>query len=210
MSTPVDICNLALARLGDEANVQSISPPDGSTQAALCAQFYPIARDTLLSMRQWTFATVRAQLALLVGDTYHSPWAYAYALPNQCLSVLKVLAAGAEHDVEVGGGATLQPFRVEALADGQVAVLTNTPDAVAVYTRRVEDAGKFPPLFVDALSWLLASYLAGAIIKGDAGRTASRATTEAFQQVLGTASMRDAAQQYVPANVSASWISARG
>jgi hypothetical protein len=65
-------------------------------------------------------------------------------------------------------------------------------------------------LFVDAMSWLLASYLAGAIIKGDAGRAASRATTEAFQQVLGTASMRDAAQQYVPARVSASWISARG
>ena len=52
MSTPVDICNLALARLGDEANVQSISPPDGSTQAALCAQFYPIARDTALTMRR--------------------------------------------------------------------------------------------------------------------------------------------------------------
>lgn len=210
MSTPVDICNLALARLGDEANVQSISPPDGSTQAALCAQFYPIARDTLLSMRQWTFATVRAPLALLVGDTYHSPWARAYALPNQCLAVQKILEADAAHDVAVSGSAVSQPFRVEALADGQVAVLTNTPDAVAVYTRRVEDAGKFPPLFVDALSWLLASYLAGAIIKGDAGRTASRATTEAFQQVLGTASMRDAAQQYVPARVSASWISARG
>jgi len=49
-----------------------------------------------------------------------------------------------------------------------------------------------------------------AIIKGDAGRAASRSTTDAFQQVLGTASMRDAAQQYVPASVSASWISARG
>lgn len=209
MSTPVDICNLALARLGDEANVQSISPPDGSTQAALCAQFYPIARDTLLSMRQWTFATVRAPLALLVGDTYHSPWAYAYAVPNQCLAVLKILEADAAHDVAVSGSAVSQPFRVEALSDGQVAVLTNTPGAVAVYSVRVEDAGKFPPLFVDALSWLLASYMAGAIVKGDAGRTASRATTEAFQQVLGTASMRDAAQQYVPANVSASWISAR-
>jgi len=99
---------------------------------------------------------------------------------------------------------------VESLGDGQVVVLTNVADAAAVYTRRVEDTAKFSPLFVDAMSWLLASYLAGAIIKGDAGRTASRATTEAFQQVLGTASMRDAAQQYVPANVSASWISARG
>ena len=210
MSTPVDICNLALARLGDEANVQSISPPDGSTQAALCAQFYPIARDTLLSMRQWTFATVRAQLALLVGDTYHSPWAYAYALPNQCLAVLKILEMDAPDDVAMSGSVTGQPYRVESLGDGQVVVLTNVADAAAVYTRRVEDTAKFSPLFVDAMSWLLVSYLAGPIIKGDAGRTASRATTEAFQQVLGTASMRDAAQQYVPANVSASWISARG
>ncbi|HNB43398.1 MAG TPA: hypothetical protein PLL72_04295 [Burkholderiaceae bacterium] len=210
MSTPVDICNLALARLGDEANVQSISPPDGSTQAALCAQFYPIARDTVLAMRQWTFATVRAPLALLVGDAYHSPWAYAYAVPNQCLSLLKVLEADASHDVEVSGATTPQPFRVESLEDGQVAVLSNTPGAVAVYIMRVEDAGRFPPLFVDALSWLLASYLAGPIVKGDAGRAASRATTEAFQQVLGTASMRDGAQQYVPVSVSASWIQARG
>ena len=210
MSTPVDICNLALARLADEANVQSISPPDGSTQAALCAQFYPIARDTLLSMRQWTFATVRAPLALLVGDTYHSPWAYAYALPNQCLAVLKILEMDAPDDVAMSGSVTGQPYRVESLGDGQVVVLTNVADAAAVYTRRVEDTAKFSPLFVDAMSWLLASYLAGAIIKGDAGRTASRATTEAFQQVLGTASMRDAAQQYVPARVSASWISARG
>ena len=82
-----------------------------------------------------------------------------------------------------------QPFRVEALADGQVAVLTNTPDAVAVYQRGWRTLAS-SPLFVDALSWLLASYLAGAIIKGDAGRAASRSTTEAFQQVLGTASMR--------------------
>ena len=31
MSSDVDICNLALARLGDEANIVSISPPDQQT-----------------------------------------------------------------------------------------------------------------------------------------------------------------------------------
>jgi len=33
MSSDVDICNLSLARLGDEANVVSISPQDQSSQA---------------------------------------------------------------------------------------------------------------------------------------------------------------------------------
>ena len=36
MSSDVDICNLALARLGDEANIVSISPPDQSAQAGYC------------------------------------------------------------------------------------------------------------------------------------------------------------------------------
>ena len=34
MASVVDLCNLSLARLGDEANVVSIEPPDGSAQAA--------------------------------------------------------------------------------------------------------------------------------------------------------------------------------
>lgn len=29
MASEIDICNLALARLGDEANVASIQPPEG-------------------------------------------------------------------------------------------------------------------------------------------------------------------------------------
>lgn len=50
MASEVDICNLALARLGDNATVASIDPPEGSAQAEHCARFYAIARDSLLEM----------------------------------------------------------------------------------------------------------------------------------------------------------------
>ena len=35
MASEVDICNLALAHLGDAATVSSINPPEGSIQAAM-------------------------------------------------------------------------------------------------------------------------------------------------------------------------------
>ena len=59
MSSEIDICNLALARLGDDATVASIDPPEGSAQAEQCARFYSIARDTMLEMHDWRFATKR-------------------------------------------------------------------------------------------------------------------------------------------------------
>ena len=40
MASEVEICNLALARLGDAATVVSIDPPEGSAQAEHCAMFY--------------------------------------------------------------------------------------------------------------------------------------------------------------------------
>jgi hypothetical protein len=210
MSTEVTICNLALARLGDEANVQTISPPDGSAQASQCAQFYPVARDTLLTMRPWSFATVRTALAPLVPDGVHTSWAQAYAMPANCLLMRKVLEPDAADDVGVAGVAAGREFRVEAREDGQVVVLTNTVGAVGVFTKRITDVAKFSPLFSDALAWLLASYLAGPIVKGDAGRAAALRAQEAFSATMSAAGGTDASQQKLPDRVLASWLAARG
>ena len=49
MSSVVDICNIALSRLGDRATVTSIDPPEGSAQADHCRRFYPIALKTILA-----------------------------------------------------------------------------------------------------------------------------------------------------------------
>ena len=70
MSSVIDICNLALSHLGDTATVASIDPPEGSAQAEHCSRFYPVARDAMLELFNWKFATRRATLALLTADSW--------------------------------------------------------------------------------------------------------------------------------------------
>lgn len=61
--TNVDICNMALSLIGEAPTVESISSPAGSPHAALCALWFPKAREQALSAHDWTFASARAELA---------------------------------------------------------------------------------------------------------------------------------------------------
>lgn len=203
MASALDICNLALAHLGDSANVSSIDPPEGSAQAEHCARFYPVARDSLLEMHNWSFATRRVQLALLAEDI-DTAWSYAYAAPNGMVKPIAVLLDGSTNDADA------QPYITETLSTGLVIIYTNAENAVLRYVARVTDTTKFTPLFVDALSWLLASYLAGPIIKGDSGVQAGRACFQTFTGQYQRAAGSDANLQNVRKNHVPDSIKARG
>lgn len=183
MASVVNICNLALAHLGDSANIVAISPPDGSAQAAYCAQFYPIARDALLEMHAWDFATKREALALIVGVSPSALFSYQYAIPSTMVKAWVLNSAQEEFSEQSF------PFILETLADGSKALLTNTPDAILKYTFQVTDTTKFSSNFVNALSWLLASYLAGPITK-DIGKKSE--ATKVFKAELALATTADA------------------
>ena len=86
MASETDVVNLALSHLGDLANVQSITPPDGSIQAELAARFFPHVRDTLLEMHTWGFATTCSALASLTNTS--TRWGYAYAKPNDMIRMI--------------------------------------------------------------------------------------------------------------------------
>lgn len=198
MPSAVDIANLALSHLGDEATVASIDPPEGSAQAEHCARWYPIARDELLELHDWSFASTRAALPLLAAGV--PQWAYAYARPAGAVRVLAVLDKDATDDVQPVPGApvyTPQPFVCEAMADGTQAILTNQAGASARYTLRVTDPTRFSPLFVTALSYLLASKLAGPVMKGAEGRKAALDLRTYFDRVaLPQARVSDANQRH--------------
>jgi hypothetical protein len=222
MASAVDICNLALAHLGDVATVASIDPPEGSAQAEHCQRFYPIARDSLLEMHSWGFSTKRATLALL-GSNWPE-WRYAYACPNDMLNVLAVLDKEAADDYSVPipqpysniatvnagqGFYTPQPFSVEALDTGAQVIYTNVENATLRYTARVTDTTRFSPLFVEALSWLLASKLAGPILKGDAGAAMSQNCMRMFLSVYGRATASDSNQRRTNIQQSVGWMANR-
>lgn len=201
MASEVDICNLALARLGDTATVASIDPPEGSAQAEHCARFYAVARDSLLEMHPWKFATRRVQLAKLTVPSWN--WACAYAEPADALRLLAVLPPDARSDDD-----TL-PFEAESDASGAAIILTNQEDACLRYIGRVTDTTKFPPLFVDALAWLLASYLAGPVLKGDAGAVMAKACYQSFIFVFNQARVSDANQRKERPEHTPGWIAGR-
>lgn len=201
MASEVDICNLALSRLGDNATVASIDPPEGSAQAEHCALFYPLARDSLLEMHPWKFATRRVLLARLAVPTWD--WQYAYAWPADALRVLAVLPQTASSDDET------QAFVVEAAPDGSPMILSNQEAASLRYIGRTTDTTRFPPLVSDCLAWLLASYLAGPVIKGDAGAGMAKTCLQSFLFAFSQAKVSDANQQKTRPKHVPQWISAR-
>ena len=88
-------------------------------------------------------------------------------------------------------------------------ILTNCADASLKYTARVTDTTRFPPLFVEALSWLLAAHMAGPLIKGQQGREVAKGCLQMFSVMLAQAKTSDANQRQVRPEHTPSFIEAR-
>lgn len=192
MPSVVQLCNMALSHIGSEAQVSSISPPDGSVEAGYCATFYDQARTEMLEPGNWRFSLHRATLAELsnLSDT----WAYAYALPSDCFRPLRILRPGegltvfTQYDVFL---ATHDRGSADFDVEGQV-LFSNQPEATLIYVRDVTDTGKFTPSFSSALSYLLSSYLAGPILKGNEGVKVGDAMRQRAMSIADTSATSSA------------------
>lgn len=224
MASEVDISNIALAHLGDTATVASLYPPEGSAQAEHCARFYPIARDTLLEMHQWSFCTKRVTLPLL--NVTMPTWRYVYQLPNDVINVMAVIPYDANDDysnnmsypsqygynpeiIPAAGTYVPQNFSIETLANGIQVICTNQEDAVLRYAAKITDTSKFSPLFTMSLTWLLASMLAGPIIKGEMGAAEGKRCYQMFQGHFTEATQSDAVQRQIKPMHVVSWMTGR-
>ena len=201
MASVVDLCNMALSHLGAETLIASISPPDGSAEAGYCATFYPMARQVALSEHAWTFAKTRAQLAQVTNPS--TVWAYAYALPSDCVDPVRVLNTAALSVLlatpawETTGNylALFDQLTEQGCADYEVengVLLTNEPEATLIYTRDVTDTTKWSALFTTGVAQLLAGYLAGPIIKGTQGIQIGKAWTDSGMAAVARAAAADA------------------
>jgi hypothetical protein len=195
MLTEINICNIALARLGDIGNVANIDPPEGGAQAEHCSNFYPLARNTLLVMHDWTFARKQLDLAMVtpVSDSYF----YSFAKPLDMLTLRDVRADNKS-----------VPFSMISNDQGQF-ILANEKSVQGIYTCEVVDPTFFSPLFVEALTWQLASMLAGVIMKGDSGAQEAKRCAAYAQQYMQQAMVFDANQQRLVLMHVPEWVGAR-
>jgi hypothetical protein len=199
MTTEVDICNLALLRLGTRSSIASLS--EGSTESNACAQVYPMLRDVLLSAHPWTFATQRTILANL--GTPPLRWQYRYAYPNDCLKARDV------HTTDLS--AVIIPFSITGDFDNQGSaikvILCNSPDAELTYTARVTNPDLFPAHFIEALGWMIASELSSSLCADMA--ISQYAVQMATQTVLSSRSS-DANEGFGRQDLAPEWIAVRG
>jgi hypothetical protein len=221
VASEVDICNLALGHLGDDATVSSINPPEGSAQAEHCQRFYPLARDIVLEAHEWGFATRRANLALLT-DTPPPGFAFVYQAPNNCRNIIDLVDPVAltlcptDERCNHWEGSALPtdpiPYELETNTAGVSVIYTNLENAQVRYVAGITDTTKFPAQVVDTIAWLLAAYLAGPVIKGDAGAAMAKSMMQGFATSLSIAKTSDAnnrRRSRTQSQRNAPWISIR-
>lgn len=215
----VEIANLALSHLGDSARVTALDGTDTMAQAELCRQFYPLALQTLLEAFQWKFATRRVSLVEVTND--RTEWQYAYALPGDMQTAIAVVPTNAIDDmvdVPQGSFSTGTPlqqtvnrdFVIEIDEDGYQVLRTNQEDAVLRYQALVTDASQYPASFKLALSWQLASMLAGPILKGSAGEQAGLRAAQMARAYVQQSAAQDGGQRQITKRPAPKWINARG
>ncbi len=151
MASVVQICNMALTRIGQSQLIASLE--EQSLAAELCTLHYADARDNVLRDFDWPFAEARVFLSDIGSPPVN--WSYRYRYPTDCLKARRIAIPGNENPT----ADQRTPYNV-VYANGGRAIITNQESAELIYTIRVEDTTYFDPIFVSALAWRLASELA--------------------------------------------------
>ena len=151
MASVVQICNMALTRIGQNQFIDSID--EQSKAAELCALHYEQCRDQVLQDFPWPFAEARVSLADIGSPPQN--WAYRYRYPTDCLQIRHITTPGMRQPrVE-------QRVQFKVInATGGRAIVTDQAEAELVYTLKAEDTTYFSPLFTSALAWRLSAELA--------------------------------------------------
>jgi len=153
----VQICNIALAHLGD----RRITRLDADAQESdaivrYCADFLPLARGEVLEAQRWTFA--KKDVVLNRTSAPIMDYTYAHVLPTDIIRLLNLVpgAPDAEDDTAVYFNGKVRRYKIIGEQ-----IHSNTEHMALRYIYDVEDANLWSKGVVACVSRLLASYLAG-------------------------------------------------
>ncbi len=194
----IDVCNLALSHIGASAKITTLDGTDTSAEARHCVRFYLPTLRALLEIHSWDFATRRTELVEVTNT--RDEYAYAYEAPREMAFGIAVLAPGSASD------APTLPFLKEIDPAGRMVIYTDVDDAVVRYNRYVKNTRLQSESFKRAHSWLLASDLAGAIIKGVEGMKMAAHCLEMMRTFFGQATKHDSNQRKVEPETEAPWM----
>lgn len=157
MPSDIDICNLALTKLGA---MRILSFADNTKAARSLNAIYALERDNELSAHQWNFAIVRTTLPALANAPAFD-YTLAYQLPDDCLRVIQV--------GDTAPGSTRTDYLTEDGADYRIEGKTIVTGGVTAagasplplrYIARITDPNMFDAGFIKAFACRLAMEMA--------------------------------------------------
>lgn len=207
--TAVELCNRALAMVGESPFVTSIAPPDDTKAAKLCQKFWPHVLEEVTQGHEWGWATKRIALTEVV-DGGNDFWRYCYEEPAGMMRAIEMLPKGAPDGFRDHTGNRIL-FRREVDADGVPRLWSNLPEAWLRYSVYVTEPNLLDPWAQEACVMLLASKLAGAIMQGKEGQQAMLTYAQAAQAAIARAKANDGNQRILTPTEGSSvtWLAGR-
>ncbi|MBD1601987.1 hypothetical protein [Pseudomonas typographi] len=209
MPSVVDICNMALSRIGNSQRINALT--EASIQAEQCSLFYEPSRDFVLRDYPWAFATAFVSLAQ-VSTNPDPEYPYCYSMPTDCLKARRIVNEAFPEGYWPFPERIERPriprigFRIINGSSGRL-ISTSVSPATLEYTIKVDSPELFDPIFVSALAWRLAGQIAPAIAKD--ANVAQTCEQMYRSEIAGAAAamLNEGANDYVP---ESSFISGRG
>ena len=200
MTSEVEIARLALQHIGDRYDITSMA--EESPEAEQVNLVYDDVRDMMLRDHPWKFARKYTAPAAIVG-TVPGNWSYMFQYPTDCVRVVKIVNP-------LGDGEDPIRFEVARYASGATdtrVMLTDEAEPTFEYTSRITDPNEYDPIFVTAMAYRLAQYIA-VPLTGDRQVMADMKTMADVE--VGKARASDGNEGFeAPRPAEATWISAR-
>jgi len=194
----IRICNMALSNIGARSTLEDLA--DGSAEGNECDLWYEYSRLQTLEASDWSFARRRLTLATHSEDPPSGVWGYRYQYPSDCVNFRKI---------QNPSGDVADPIPFEIEIDGNLdnrSILTDLDDAIGVYTFDLETTTLFPPIFIEMLSFSLASHIAISLT----GKLDIRdKMLSSFASLQRIAPAINANERAAPAPRDASWVRGR-
>lgn len=147
----VQICNLALGRIGITQYIESVD--ENSAEAKACSQLFDPCLQDLLTSHDWPFTNRESELGLVSEDPTPE-WSYSFRLPADCLKAGYITN---EDNI---------PFAIASDASGGL-LYANIEEVTLQYTANIEDVGLLPIDVGWALAGMIAVELAPALSRSE-------------------------------------------
>lgn len=196
MTSPVDLCNIALDQITSRTQITGINPasPPNNVAAQAASRIYQLQADAVFRSAHWNCARKQAPLTLLraaIGTPENPagalpvppiPWRYEYAYPDDCLKMRFVIPSpqlpATSAPLMTNVGVNYQPLvctglpfvpAIDTDANGNQirVILTNARMAQGVYTARINNVDLWDPMLQNAVIGALGAWLCSPVSGSD-------------------------------------------